>query len=338
MIEVQRGHASTLISLLHPASTAQALIEITGLMPKSRPAKRYYTDVGLAVESALELNALGYNAFVNVNPRHEMAAFETSVLAVTALALDLQPERVPIAEAERRLVVAGLPPTLIAVSGYGAHFYLKLSTPADPQRAKLIWERLCKYTTSDPIFSINRIMRLPGTLNLKKSPPTWCYVAGVAAGNQYDVEQINLQLDRVGAAPLRPPAEGIPVPVDPPEDWLELRERLSEGTRFIIDSGERNAYSEAQVSRSEADWVVVCGLVRAGATDDMIHWVYERQPVGLLKYREAGARYLKRTIEAARRATSERVERGAPARAKDSYRTPRGSSSESGRHHLRIGR
>lgn len=338
MIEVQRGHASTLISLLHPEASTRALIEITGLMPKSRPAKRYYTDVSLAVESAIELNGLGYNTFVNVNPRHEMAAFETSVSTVTALALDLQPERVPIAEAERRLVVAGLPPTLIAVSGYGAHFYLKLSAPADPQRAKLIWERLCKYTTSDPIFSINRIMRLTGTLNRKKVPPIWCYVARTAFEYQYDVEEINLRLDHVGAAPLRPPAEGIPVPVDPPEDWADLRDRLSEGTRFIIDSGERNAYSEAQVSRSEADWVVVCGLVRAGATDEMIAWVYEKQPVGLLKYREAGARYLKRTIERARQATAERVEHTAPAHAKDSYRAPRGSSSESGRYYTRMGR
>jgi hypothetical protein len=85
---------------------------------------------------------------------------------------------------------------------------------------------------------------------------------------------------------------------------LDLQRKLHAGVLDIIATGEKNAYSEKQITRSEADWVVVCALVNAGATDEMIHWVYEKNPVGLLKYREAGAHYLNQTIESARRATS----------------------------------
>lgn len=304
MNETQHLHASTLISLLHPAPHASALIEITGLMPKSKPVKRYRTLPELAVDDALELDGMGYNAFVNVNPRREMAAFESSVPYVTALALDIQPERIQIAEAEARLVRAGMPPTAAVVSGYGAHFYLVLTEPAETSRAKLLWERLCHFVTSDSIFSLNRIMRMPGTRNWKKKPPVWCSMTSINADRRYSIEDVAHKLDRVGAAAVLPHKEGIPVSVDPPEDWMHLHQRLSPGVLDVINTGEKNAFSERQVTRSEADWMVVMALVNAGASDEMIAWVYANNPIQNLKYRRAGAHYLTQTIVAARRAAA----------------------------------
>lgn len=309
--EAQLLHARTLIELLHPAPHAQALIEITGLQKKVIPAKRYFFDATLAATFGLELNARGYSSFVNVNPRNAMAAFEHNVSVVTALALDLQPERTSIAGVVKALDDAGIPPSITCVSGNGVHMYLRVE-PADAVKAKIVGERLIKYVGSDPIQNASRIMRLPGTVNWKPPVAKWCYIVNVDLGRRYNVSFVDQRLSAVGAPPARLPKEGIPISVDPPEDWLEVRKRLSPGVLDIIDTGERNAYSEKQVTRSEADFVVVCALVRAGCTDEMVEWVYESTNVGIMKYRTTGAGYLHRTIEAARRATVEARPPAAP--------------------------
>lgn len=326
----QLAHATTLISTLHPAASERALIEVTAMMPKSRPIKRYFTNAGIAAECALELNAVGYSAFVNANPRDKFSSFEADVPFVSALALDLQPERVPIDSVIAQLAHAHIPPSITAVSGFGYHFYL-LVEPCDPVRAKLVWERLCKWTVSDPIFSINRIMRCAGTANYKRNPPGWCYLTGVDAARRYTLDYVEQRMNAAGVPDARKAVEGIPVPIDPPSDVWELRRRIVEqaggqDALLIMDTGERNAYSEKQISRSEADWVVVCALVRAGASDEMIQWIYERTPIRLLKYYAAGPRYLHRTIEAARRATAEKIDKHV-ARSKDMHRHHRGNTT-----------
>jgi hypothetical protein len=332
--EVQIDHATKLISLLHPTPTAQSLIEITGLAPRTRPVKRYFMDVAPAVEFALEFNDQGYSVFTNTNPRDKMSGFEEDVPFVSALALDLQPERVRIEGVEAALAHAGLLPSAVGVSGYGAHMYL-LIEPAERTAAKLVWERLCKWTLSDPIHSVNRIMRLAGSRNWKKNPPAWCYLTAINPERRYDLDYVVKRLDAVGAPPARSPKVGFEVPADAPADWFLMCQRIKdqpggEGVIDIIETGERNAYSEKQLTRSEADWVVVCALVRSGATDEFIQWVYEKKPVGNMKFREAGPRYLTRTIEAARRATAEKIQRTG-GHASDAYRSSSGSSRDEAR-------
>lgn len=302
--QTQINHASLLLSILHPQPCPQALIEITAMAGRNRPVKRYFTDAALAVEFALEFDDMGFSIFVNSNPRDAFSGFEENVPYVTALALDLQPERTSIPHVEAALTQAGIPPAVVAVSGFGAHMYV-LVNPVERTMAKTVWSRLCKWTGSDRIFNVNRIMRLPGSRNWKKNPPPWCYLVSTDPSRRFDLGHVTKCLDRVGAPPaVTPDVRLIAAPVNPPVDWFELRKRLDPGTLDIIDTGERNAYSEKQITRSEADWVVVCALVRAGAPDEAIHWVYARCPVGDMKYRESGERYLTRTIEAARRATA----------------------------------
>ena len=302
--EVQTAHALKLIAVLHPQPNEKAMVEITGLAPRTRPIKRYFTDAGIAVDFALDVNDQGYSVFVNSNPRDTMAGFEENVPYVTALALDLQPERTSIEGVAAGLTRAGIPPGITANSGQGAHMYV-LVNPTERAAAKSVWERLVKWTGSDRIYNVNRIMRLTGSRNWKKNPPPWCHLWSLNLEHRFDIEHVIRCLDAANAPPARSMKAGIAVSEIPDQDWFTLRAALSEGVRDIIATGERNAYSEKQISRSEADWTVVCALVRAGATNNMIAWVYANTPVGMLKYHEAGARYLTRTIESARRATAE---------------------------------
>lgn len=304
MRETQLLHASALIAALHPAPDASMLVEITGLAPKRQPVKRYFTRTDLAAEYAVDANAERYSTFVNVNPRSVMRGFEIDVPFTTALPLDLQPERTSIEGVAAQLTAAGIPPSIVGVSGHGAHMYLLLSERADRNVAKRTAARLVKYTGSDPIHNSNRIMRCAGTVNWK-NPPAWCFLTGVFVDRRYTLLQVEAALDRVGAPSIERKGGTLQPSVDPPQDWFELRKRLPGSVLDVIDTGEKNAYSEKQVTRSEADWMVVCALVRAGAPDEMIRWVYDSQPVGLLKYHDSGERYLNRTIESARRANAQ---------------------------------
>lgn len=319
-------HTYLLISTVHASPSPQRLIEITGLGAKRKPVKRYFTDAALAASYAAELNAQQYSVFHGVNPHSEFAGFETSVPCVTALVLDLQPERTSIPGVCDLLTAHGIAPTITVCSGNGAHVYLLLDAETDPYAAKPAGERLVLATGSDRIFNTNRILGLAGTINWK-TPPTWRYITGLWPERRYSLDTVISALDRMGAPPARKPHDGIPVPVEPPIPWQELRSKLSAGVLDIIDSGERNLYSELQTTRSEADWLVVCTLVRIGVSDEMIHWIYETQPVGLMKYRETGPRYLYRTIETARRATADKREaRMSPAAYRPAY--PNGSSRD----------
>ncbi len=307
-VETQTLHAQTLITLLYDQPGPQAMIEITGLAPKKIPIKCYYTDVGAAVACGLDVNLKRYSTFVSVNPRKAESGFEHDVPYVHALGLDIDDKKASVDEAEKRLGICGLPPTAATSSGHGGHFYLKLSEPAVPAKAKLVWERLCKFTGSDPVQNTNRILRLPGTVNWKQQP-VWCFMKSVHPERRYVLAEIDAALDHVGAPEARPAQEGIPVPVEPPMSWPDLMKRLDLSTYMIIVTGEKNEYSEKQVTRSEADWTVICHLVELGVSDEMIAWVYANFPVGLLKYRECGAHYLHQTLQAARRQTAKPVER-----------------------------
>jgi len=307
-------HARMLLTTLHPQPSADALVEITALLATRKrymPVQRYFTDIAVALEWAFEKNQPDqhWSIFHGVNARRSMGSFEANVGVSTALFLDLQPERTSIEETVAMLTNHGIPPSVQVCSGNGAHLYLLLN-PTDPMTAKPVAKRLCLATTSDAVFNVNRIARIPGSVNWKPPPkqPTWCYLQQIDPSRRYDLGQVDAALDAMGAPHVkthkeRPPRE----PENPPEGkdwWRLLRERLSLHALGIIDFGEKNPYSEKQISRSEADWFVVCSLVRADATDEMIKWVYDSQPIGLLKYHEAGARYLAHTIEAARRAAA----------------------------------
>lgn len=330
MIETQRLHASTLIGLLHPEPHVGAMIEIVGLAKNTKPVNRFFQRADMAVECALELNGIGYNAFVGVNPRNQCTGFEASVPFVSDLFLDLQPERTPIEQVEHYLTMVGLPPTVIADSGHGAHMHFRVQ-PTDPHRAKVVWERLVKFTGSDRVFNVNRIARLPGTINWK-TEPRWCSMKSAVPDRVYDVEFIDARLNQIGAPPAKTPKEGIPVAQIPETDWWKLRERIREqpggaAALDVIDTGEKNAWSDAQVSRSEADWHVICTLVRAGVTDSDIISIYEHRPIKQLKYWDAGPHYLYRTIERARSETATPIERSRYM-ARDAHRVHRGSSRE----------
>ena len=292
---------------------------------KKRAFKQYFFYAKLAAEHAIEESNKGNSVFVALNPRSQMSAFEADVPYVTTIGLDLQPEKTPIEEVEKRLAIGNILPTATSCSGGGVHMYFRLSEPADPTKAKVVWQRLCRFTGSDAIFNVNRIFRVTGSYNWKSHPPRPCYFTALAPERAYTIEEINAALDRLGAGPAVPPKAGMQVPVDTELDLFKLFQNLPEDVYYAIKTGERNQLSDGQVTRSETDWLVVCALVKAGVSDDGIAYIYANFPIGLLKYYEAGAHYLTKTIESARRATAEPIEH---TRAYHRHKLPSGSAGD----------
>jgi hypothetical protein len=302
----QVQHALALVTALHRQPSSDAMIQMTTLRLRGKkgyiPAQRFFHDPGIAVEWALEANERGESVFVSVNPRNEMSSFDTSVPWVGAIFLDLQPERADIPGIIAALGSFGLPPSITVCSGNGVHLYF-LMEPCERDAARKAARRLVMATNSDAVFNPSRIARLPGSLNWKSAPkpPTWCYLTDYHPERRYNFTSLSDALEAMKAPHPAWKGDGVAYqPCDPPADWLELRWRLSEHALAIIDYGERNPFSVKQVSRSEADWFVICALVRANATDEDIEAVYRSQPIGQMKYAEAGDGYLARTIERAR--------------------------------------
>lgn len=323
-----------MLSALHPAPNESALIEITGLAQHAIPSKRYFTDIALAAEHALDLNAVGYNVFHSVNCRNSFRALEVNVPFSGALYLDFDEKHggeEAARQATRRLADNGIAVSVSVASGHGAHLYLLLR-PADTMTAKLAAGRLCKITNSDHVHNQNRIARLPGSLNWKE-PAAWCRITGWEPDRRYDLAEVDAALDRMGAPRASQPRDVEPrvstgsITMESPDWWMTMKLRLSQQALIIIESGERNVMSTGQVSRSEADWLVVCALVNADATDEQIAWVYENWPIGDMKYRSSGRHYLAQTIQKARYHLAEPV-RQARSRGKYIGRLARGSTSE----------
>lgn len=319
-------HANIFASTIH--ALGGGMMELTGLAPRRAPVKQYFHRADLLAERAMDLNAQGYSVFLGVNPRSKFDGHEDAVAAVGVLPLDLDFKRGADERATLQMLNAfGIPPTIRALSGNGAHLYLCLSQLAEPVAAKQVAKRLCHGTASDKVFNTNRIMRIPGSVNWK-TPSTWCYLTEVNP-KRYALEQIDQALDAAGVPRQPKIADGVRLEPDttldgvPAEEaWARVKGALEgspdtsavRGGREalgIIEFGEKNPYSDGQPTRSEADWVVICALVRAGATDELIRWVYEKFPVGLMKYAETGRRYLEHTIQEARRRTAEAKSFGA---------------------------
>lgn len=277
------------------------LVEITALKPAARPCKRWFQAdaVADAVAYAYYMNEREYSVFVNVNPRANPRARDIDVAAVGALALDFDFKRINPTGILDLMRSDDIEPSMRVRSGHGLHVYLQLERAADPARARTVAARLCAFTGSDRIHNPSRIMRLAPSVNWKP-PAAWCLLDAVS-DRLYDLDAVDRWLDARGAPPARVRSDRaeVLVPVDPPADWPDLRLRLSGQVCDAIDFGMQNG--AGQETRSHTDWMVVCELVRCGATDDQIRWVYQTQQIGTLKYREAGDHYLRQTIKEARR-------------------------------------
>lgn len=157
------------------------------------------------------------------------------------------------------------PPSMIVQSGHGWHLYWILESPLEQEVAEHLNKQLiADIPTADPAcFNINRVLRVPGTLNTKDPPRPVTFTTNI--GVVYTKEDI------------------------------AILENLNKKVRHKIRTGDSRGYR----SRSERDWSIVTALVGLGARDELIQTIFQHQPCGD-KARESADKYLDRTIQQAR--------------------------------------
>jgi hypothetical protein len=88
------------------------------------------------------------------------------------------------------------PPSMIVDSGGGLHPYWLLATPVTSEEDKAFAERImsamCLWWETDKVTDYSRILRVPGTLNIKPGydPPPVCRLIEEDNGNRYTLDQL----------------------------------------------------------------------------------------------------------------------------------------------------
>lgn len=303
------GNLTDFLNLLHTNPGPDRLIEIRAL-PRDRrraePVHLWIWDTvtyAAVIRRALELNDAGYDIYVGVNPRNSMGGKIGNIAGVHALPIDIDVMKTG-ARAEdvvsRLRHGLDLMPSLGVWSGNGAHLYLTLDrlypiVDATPVAKRLIYA----LEVSDAVHSPAQVMRLPGTWNLKPTPPEPCHLV-FPHGPMHTLEGVVAALDAAGVPELKATA-----PLDdstsqlgtPAADVAALVERLPLDFRLAVETGQAPAM---WTDHSACDWALCCTLVALGGTDAQIRELYETYPVRKIKAIPAGGAYFERTLARAR--------------------------------------
>jgi len=154
-----------------------------------------------------------------------------------------------------------LPPSFIVDSGHGYHAYWTLSEWTAPEELEELLAILKAMVVGDAVCDASRVMRVPGTMNVKGGKSVPCTLVRERADLVY------------AASDLRAVA------------------LVDDSERRQILSGSSLGYN----SRSERDWAVVIALKRLGVSEAGVRRIFEEQPIGD-KFRDDGVAYLNRTL------------------------------------------
>jgi hypothetical protein len=172
-----------------------------------------------------------------------------------------------------------LKPTVIVFSGGGYQAFWKLRDPStDLARVERFNLEIARRLGGDNCHNIDRIMRLPGTINLpnaKKRKAGRTATLAYVVNEETDWSRLYSLSDFEDPTPAAPAAALHAAPAIIPIGLDQLPQVVSPETRQLIESGDdlsspldtKNAHFP---SRSEAVWRVACDLARAGSTQDQI--------------------------------------------------------------------
>jgi len=272
-----------------------------------------------------------WNLYFSVNPvirpiRKKAERENIASMEYLHLDIDPRPGEDVAAEKERalKLLTENLPssvppPTWIIDSGGGIHAYWQLAKPFVIEGQASAFEEAARYNMqletlfgADHCHNVDRIMRLPGTVNWpdakkveKGRKPSLSYVVLHDPDRVYDLKEFTpaplVQGDDLGFSGGTVEVSGNVVRLDSVDD-LELSQKC----RQVIVQGHDPEDLERWPSRSEPLFWVCCEMVRAECDDDTIYAVITDEKFGIsesvLAKGRGAHKYAIRQIEQAREA------------------------------------
>lgn len=166
------------------------IIEVRCLRNGQKPQQIWCKARELPLYSAklAKLNTDGWQIYVGANPRKlHGASGDKNVICARTIFADVDhtdAEVVRTSLKKKRLP----PPTLMVSSGHGVHCYWRLADPIAPGLFRRLQHELADLLGSDSsVKNPERIMRLPGFLNLKdKAKPAPCRIVQVNPARVYE--------------------------------------------------------------------------------------------------------------------------------------------------------
>lgn len=158
-----------------------------------------------SMDEALDLNELGYNVYWLPNypshyePTRTVKGSDVDVYQYVYVDLDMKDGKYESKEDFIATVLdSEMPePTMIVDSGNGVHVYWEV-TDLDPMSFLRLQRRLCRRFDTDPAVSkLFQLMRLPGTLNVKKEDEFKECALLSETPSAYDCETLDKVLPRI---------------------------------------------------------------------------------------------------------------------------------------------
>lgn len=158
-----------------------------------------------------------------------------------------------------------LPPSYVVHSGGGYHVYWMLEEPLEIEDAETGLKALQKFFSSDHVTDASRVLRVPGTLNHKKSTPREVVIESAKPERQFSLNDI-IVATRVSFDLVR------------------------------LIRGDREGDFK---SRSERDYAIIGELCKRGADLNLVEYLYATEPNLQETTEDHGADYVERTYEKA---------------------------------------
>jgi hypothetical protein len=272
------------------------------------------------------------NVYFHVNPaikKLNKKADREDIFAVAWLHVDVDPRDGEDLKKEQKRALKILrhppeevpPPTCIVFSGGGYQGFWKLKDPipvkgnlAAAEDAKLYNLQLEKLFRADHCHNIDRIMRLPGTINLpdagKKRKGRKAALAKLIKFNDaliYPIEKFQ-KATAESISTIDPSKLDVPDTIKRLNSVEDLGDSVRDWCKVIIVQGSNPDDPDRYPSRSEALFAVCCELVRAGKDTSTIYNVITDPDFLISKsVRDKGKNSKKYALRQIRRAQEEAV-------------------------------
>lgn len=251
---------------------------------------------------------------VNNTPLVHKKPTRNDITSINALHVDIDPRAGEELKAERRKALGALrkpsngtpPPTVIIDSGGGYQGFWRFTkpVPADDYDTLASYNKyLEQQFEADACHNIDRLMRLPGTINWpnqkKREQGREPKLAKLV---MWDEGNVYAGLDSFHRAKVMPTATKVELDIDTStriESTADLP--VSDKCKLVINQGTDPLEPDKYPSRSEAVWFVVCEMVRSGCDDSTIYSVlldpnFKISSAG----RQKGKKWVRLQIEKAR--------------------------------------
>jgi Family of unknown function (DUF5906)/RepB DNA-primase from phage plasmid len=262
---------------------------LTSIVPDGRTTTETFTAQSLRqMHDWIDRRQGVQNIYFTVNRTSnamEVKPKKSHIVAALALHVDVDPRAGEPLDAERRRALDLLqryapPPTVIIDSGGGLQGFWKLDAPAelagDPLPVEDRNRHIEAALQADACHNIDRIMRLPGTVNIpNKKKLARGRKAALARVVEVDWSRRYRLEDFPRAAAVAADgssAASVELPRDLPrvENLEVLPAAVTARTKMLIVNGGDPDDPGRHKSRSECLWAVLCEMVRAGCDDATI--------------------------------------------------------------------